>query len=792
MAAEQGSASPTGRSDPSGIVVAVVLIAAWFVLTRPWLFGGLTVPWDAEAHFRAQLDFLAHALHDRESISWNPFIFAGWPQIADPQSLIFVPAFFVLALFDPDPSAVAMDATVFAMLGLGGAALAAHLRDRGLHPAAAVVAALSFAFGGSAAWRLQHTGQVMSYALVPIVLFLLGRALDRRSIVWGFSAGIAAGFLAAGRDQIALLGLYYLVGWTLVHLLSGPGRLARIGGAILPLAAGAIGGLIVVVVPVTLTLLLAGVSNRPEIDFVGAGKGSLPPASLITAAIADLFGQGDPDVDFWGPPSRAFGITDVYLAQNMGAIYAGAIPVLAILMLGLARGRVFARGIRFEALAAVLFVLYAVGWYTPVFRLMYDHLPGVKLYRRPADATFFIGFSIAVLGALLVDHRLRGAIGPARPFGRLLQIIVAVVVFAALPVAFALRADALAVAWKPMVGAVVFSAVALVALSFARRLVAEGAVVAPMLLLAVFTTVDLAWNNAPNESTAYPAATYDALTPEPRDPVIPFLKKKVAEGRTLDRRDRVEMAGIGFHWPNAGMIHGLEHTLGYNPLRTRVYADATGAIDHVAIPEQKTFSALNPSYDSLLVDMLGLRWIATGVPIGEIDRNLAPGRLTEVARFPAIPGLGKAPGRPETFVYENPRALPRVVFVDGARGADFAAIVASGRWPDGFDPRREVLIEGAETAVPGEDPPGRATVVAYHNGAVELDVDAARPGWVVLFDAWHPWWRVQIDHQPAELLRADVLFRAVRVEPGVHRIRFSFHPFAGALADVRAKWEARR
>lgn len=782
--------APAGASPwPRRLAVFAGLLAAWFVLTRPWLYGGMTVPWDAEAHFRPQMAFLAHAIHSGESFLWNPWIFAGWPQIADPQSLIFVPAFFVLALVHPDPGAVAMDATVFAMLGLGGLALAGHLRDRAVHPAAAALAALAFAFGGSAAWRLQHTGQVLSLALLPIVWFLLARALDRRSIALGLAAGLAAGFLAVGRDQIALLGLYWLIGWTLVELLSGERPAARIARALPQLGAGALGGALVVAVPVVLTLLLAAASNRPEIDFDGAGKGSLPPHALISAAIADLFGQGAPDVDFWGPPSAAFGITDVYLAQNMGAIYTGALPILALLLLGLARGGVLMKGLRFQSLALLLFVLYAVGWYTPVFGWMYEFLPGVKLYRRPADATFLIGFSLAVVGALLLDRWLKDEFAPPGRLARLLQAAILVVVFAVLPVAFGLRAASLPLVWKPLATAIVFSLLAGATLLAARALSARGAVAASALLVIAFTTVDLAWNNAPNESTAYPTATFAALDTDTTDPVMVFLERKVAATTSPTRRDRVELAGVGFHWPNAGMVHGLEHTLGYNPLRIREYAEATGAIDHVAIPEQKTWSPLNPSYDALLDDMLGLRWIATGVPVEKIDPKLAPGRLVEVARFPAIPGLGKAPGRPETFVYENPRALPRVLFVDAARPADFAEITTTGRWPDGFDPRREVLIEGA-VPNPGRDadaePAGRAALAAWHNGEVVIDVDAARPGYVVLFDAWHPWWRAEVDGRPAPLAKADVLFRAVAVDAGRHRIRMTFHPFAGALADLRA------
>ena len=49
--------------------------------------------------------------------------------------------------------------------------------------------------------RIQHVGQVLSMAYVPMVMLLLGRALDRRSAAWGVAAGIVAGFMVLGRDQ---------------------------------------------------------------------------------------------------------------------------------------------------------------------------------------------------------------------------------------------------------------------------------------------------------------------------------------------------------------------------------------------------------------------------------------------------------------------------------------------------------------------------------------------------------------------------------------------------------------
>jgi hypothetical protein len=108
------------------LFLAGALLFAW-----PWLSGAFTIPWDAKAHFYPQLVFLARSLHAGQSPFWTPNIFGGHPQIADPQSLIFSPPHFLLALFDRAPSFMAFDAIAFAMLALGGLSLMMLFRDLG-------------------------------------------------------------------------------------------------------------------------------------------------------------------------------------------------------------------------------------------------------------------------------------------------------------------------------------------------------------------------------------------------------------------------------------------------------------------------------------------------------------------------------------------------------------------------------------------------------------------------------------------------------------------------------------
>ena len=198
--------------------------------------GRVTIPWDAKAHFQPQIQFLAQSLARGQSPFWAPFVFSGHPQIADPQSMIFSPPFLVLALIDGAPSLWAVDATVLAMVALGGVALMLLFRDQGWHWAGGLIAALAFSYGASMAWRIQHTGQVLSLAYLPIALVCLDRALARGSILYGVAAGIVAAVIVLGRDQVALLAIYLLAAFGLWRVLSAP--TAARGGAREPAAVG--------------------------------------------------------------------------------------------------------------------------------------------------------------------------------------------------------------------------------------------------------------------------------------------------------------------------------------------------------------------------------------------------------------------------------------------------------------------------------------------------------------------------------------------------------------------------
>ncbi len=138
-------------------------------------------------------------------------------------------------------------------------------------------------------------------------------------------------------------------------------------------------------------------------------------------------------------------------------------------------------------------------------------------------------------------------------------------------------------------------------------------------------------------------------------------------------------------------------------------------------------------------------------------------------------------------VDSNGAALPRASLVTRAI---VAAEPEAAAWyvdSDDFDPRREVVLEGAPPtfaergALPRDAATEKEALGAVHvlrdvHDEVRIDVVARREAFLVLADSWYPGWQAYLDGEPVPHYRANVAFRAVALEPGRHDVVFRYRP----------------
>jgi hypothetical protein len=104
------------------------------------------------------------------------------------------------------------------------------------------------------------------------------------------------------------------------------------------------------------------------------------------------------------------------------------------------------------------------------------------------------------------------------------------------------------------------------------------------------------------------------------------------------------------------------------------------------------------------------------------------------------------------------------------------AAIAAG----GLEPRATALWPAATPMPALAQPAERDSVRCLRYDFNELDyvVATAARGLLVLVDEYDPDWKATVDGVPTTIHRVDYLLRGVVLEPGVHRVRFSYAPRA--------------
>jgi len=757
------SCAGTGRSV---LLASALIVATWLIVISRWTSSRSVVPWDSKNQFYAFFRFLADSLHAGTTVFWNPYHYGGHPSIADPQSLVFSAPFLAWAWFDRAPSLESFDFIVFLHLLVGGLAIAGLGARRDWPVSASWLAAAVFMLGGAVSARLNHTGIVICYGLCPLALLTLEMALQRRSVLLAVAFSLVAANIVLGRNQVALMLCLVLACEVLRQWCQETSRRQWLASRLPLLGVMFILTTVLVAVPLLLTLQLAILSNRPEVTLGAALEGSLHPSNLISLFAANVFGSHAPHFGYWGPNFRTLpevAATD----DSFNYMFIGAIPVFLLLWLGVAGGRLGERGVRIWTVVLVASLLFALGRYTPFYATTFELMPGFRFFRRPVDGVFVMGLVAALLsGHLLADYVRRGLprIDPLRASILLAGLIA--LVTSAISIA-ALSGNGWNALWAMLIAVpvLVFAGLALQLATTprARRIAAA--------VLALAATAELVIWNAGSRLNAERRAFYQVLDDASTEDgaALQLLSDEFQRRHREGARPRVEIIGLGGPWQNLSIIRRFEATNGYNPLRIGIYDRFVSPGEATWQAEHRNFPISFDGYDCALARALGLEYLVLDRPLEKLRQLRKPPRVEILMAGPKV------------WIYRFQGALPRVRYSAFAAVADVVSTTTSGSLRN--PPSADYVVIDTETPlrrphwpVLGPRQKGIARIASWRPGRIEITVEAPAPGVVVLHDIYYPGWTATIDDVPVPVLRADVLFRAVEVSSGPHRVVFKFDP----------------
>jgi hypothetical protein len=138
-----------------------------------------------------------------------------------------------------------------------------------------------------------------------------------------------------------------------------------------------------------------------------------------------------------------------------------------------------------------------------------------------------------------------------------------------------------------------------------------------------------------------------------------------------------------------------------------------------------------------------------------------------------LPGLFEAPIR----VFEVPDPLPAAYVVSGVRVADGTAAYGVLVDPE-FHPEREVLLAAGRPVAAGVAAAGDAQILERRADRVVIRAQSAGEGYLVLTDSYEAGWAATVDGVRVDVLKANLIFRAVRLGPGEHRVELVYRPWS--------------
>jgi hypothetical protein len=357
----------------------LALVGAVCVYNLPQLLLG-TVQFDGlEVHYAAQR-YLSDELHAGRLPFWTPYLFSGFPFLADLQVAAWYPPNWPFYLAGITPRSIGAELALHSLIASVGAyALARRLIGQALP---ALFVGMFYGLSGWFATHSQHVGMVDTAAWLPWLLLALDQLAERGPSPRRLAVACLLGALIIlpGHFQLALYSFAFVAIWAALEAASPSLPTTTAARFALGLVSAACGGALLAAVMLVPAAELVSQSVRTQLNALDLPDiGYFHPAALMTLV----------DPDFYGLLSGHYtGPGD----STQHYFYAGLL-LLPLAVLGLRNGRI----VRTAAFLSLPFLWYAFGPAGGLYRLL-ARLPGFSSVELPMHGWFLAALGLALLG----------------------------------------------------------------------------------------------------------------------------------------------------------------------------------------------------------------------------------------------------------------------------------------------------------------------------------------------------------------------------------------------------------
>ena len=342
---------------------------------------------DIGLYFGPMTGFLKQNLNAGRLPLWNPLILCGTPYVGNPQTWPLYPATALLPFVSATQFLNLTIALHVWIAGLGTYAFAR--RAFGLAVGPALLAAVTFMFGGQLVSKEQFPNMVQASAWLPWILLYLDTLLRRRRVQDALALGTVLGLqLLAAHVQMTLLTLYLAAAY---GVFASAGRDKRGTGPLLLFALAVACGLAMGQLLPTLALFRDAARHR--LSFAVVDRFYLPFNQLGNFVLPHL--HGSPFYGDWTARGNAWETCCYVGVLSFGLALWGGIAACR---------RSGPRDARFWVGVFGISLWMAFGGQGGLYHLAYFVLPGFRSFHDPARCLLPACFALSLLAGFGLER----------------------------------------------------------------------------------------------------------------------------------------------------------------------------------------------------------------------------------------------------------------------------------------------------------------------------------------------------------------------------------------------------